>query len=66
MRYKLEQEDDDRWLVEIIELPGCMAYGLSADDAFRAAQVLAFRILADRLEHDEQAAVPDISFVQAA
>jgi predicted RNase H-like HicB family nuclease len=65
-RYELEQEDDGRWLVEIMELPGCMAYGSSAEDALRAAQVLAFRILADRLEHHEQAAVPDISFVQAA
>ena len=64
--YELEQEDDGRWLVEIMELPGCMAYGSSAEDALRAAQVLAFRILADRLEHHEQAAVPDISFVQAA
>ena len=64
--YEIEQEDDGRWLVEILELPGCMAYGSSADDALRAAQVLAFRILADRLEHREQAAVPDISFVQAA
>ena len=64
--YELEQEDDGRWLVEIMELPGCMAYGSSAEDALRAAQVLAFRILADRLEHHEQAAVPDILFVQAA
>jgi predicted RNase H-like HicB family nuclease len=63
--YELEQEGDGRWLVEILELPGCMAYGSSADDALRAAQVLAFRILADRLEHREQAAVPDISFIQA-
>jgi len=64
--YELEQEDDGRWLVEIMELPGCMAYGSSAEDALRAAQVLAFRILADRLEHREQTALPDISFVQAA
>jgi predicted RNase H-like HicB family nuclease len=64
--YELEQEDDGRWLVEILELPGCMAYGATNDDALRAAQVLALRILADRLEHSEQSAVPDISFVQAA
>lgn len=64
--YELEQEGDGRWLVEIMELPGCMAYGSSAEDALRAAQVLAFRILADRLEHREQVAVSDISFVQSA
>jgi predicted RNase H-like HicB family nuclease len=64
--YELEQEADGRWLAEILELPGCMAYGGSSEDALRAAQVLAFRVLADRLEHDEQAAVPSIEFVQAA
>ena len=65
--YASEQEDDGRWLVEILELPGCMAYGANMDEALRAAQVLAFRILADRIEHDEQkTAVPTISFVHAA
>lgn len=44
-----------------------MAYGATDDAALRAAQVLAFRILADRLEHDEQqSAVPTIQFVRAA
>lgn len=65
--YEIEREEDGRWLAEILELPGCMAYGPSEDAALRAAQVLAFRILADRMEHDEQSsAVPDVSFVRAA
>jgi predicted RNase H-like HicB family nuclease len=66
LSYELEQEDDGRWLVEIMELPGCMAYGTSAEDALRAAQVIALRFLADLIEHHEQGAVPNISFVQAA
>ena len=65
--YQVEQEDDGRWLVEILELPGCMAYGASRDEALRATQVLAFRILADRIEQDEhKTPVPSIAFVEAA
>ena len=65
--YQLDQEEDGRFLAEIVELPGCLAYGATQEDALRAVQVLALRIVADRIEHDEQkTAVPTISFVQAA
>jgi len=65
--YQLDREDDGRYIAEIIELPGCLAYGATSDEALRAVQVLALRVLADRLEHDEQkSAVPTITFVQAA
>jgi predicted RNase H-like HicB family nuclease len=37
----------------VIELPGVMAYGRSADEALAHVQSLALRVLADRLEHDE-------------
>ena len=48
-----ERETDGRWLAEVPELPGVIVYGDSADDATRKAQVLALRVLAERLEHDE-------------
>ena len=65
--YEVEREVDGRWIVEIRELPGCMAYGASRDAALMAAQALAFRVLADRIEHAEQAqAVPSVAFVEAA
>jgi predicted RNase H-like HicB family nuclease len=65
--YQVEREDDGRWIAEILELPGCLAYGLSRDDALRAVQVLAFCVLADRMEHDEHSvAVPSVAFVEAA
>lgn len=48
-----EREDDGRWLAEIPELPGVLAYGQSADEAIAKAQALALRVLADRLEHGE-------------
>lgn len=48
-----EREDDGRWLAEVVELPGVLAYGQSSDEAVARAQALALRVLADRLEHGE-------------
>ncbi len=48
-----EREDDGRWLAEVAELPGVLAYGVSADEAMSKAEVLALRVLAERLEHGE-------------
>ena len=50
---ELEQETDGRWIAEVPELPGVMAYGQDRQDAIERAQVLALRVLADRLEHGE-------------
>jgi predicted RNase H-like HicB family nuclease len=49
-----EREDDDRWLAEIVELSGVLAYGNDSDEAITKAQALALRVLADRLEHGER------------
>jgi predicted RNase H-like HicB family nuclease len=48
-----EQEADGRWLAEVPELPGALAYGQSADEAMRNAEALALRVLAERLEQNE-------------
>ncbi len=45
-----EQEEDGRWLAEIADLPGVMAYGATKRDAEVAAVALALRVLADRTE----------------
>ena len=50
-----EREDDGRWLAEVIELPGVLAYGQTSDEAIAKAQALALRVLADRLEHGDSA-----------
>ena len=50
---EIEREDDGRWLAEIPELPGVMAYGASAEEAMGRAEILALRVLAERLEHGE-------------
>jgi len=48
-----EREEDGRWIAEVPELPGVLAYGATADEAMAKAEVLALRVLADRLEHKE-------------
>jgi predicted RNase H-like HicB family nuclease len=48
-----ELEDDGRWLAEVPELPGVLAYGASRDEALSKAQVLALRVLAERIEYRE-------------
>lgn len=48
-----EQESDGRWLAEVSQLPGVMAYGTSSEDAMRKAEALALRVLAERLDHYE-------------
>ena len=50
---EVEQEDDGRWLAEVLEVPGALAYGVSRAEAVGRAQALALRALADRLEHGE-------------
>jgi len=42
-----------RWLAEVIELPGVLAYGGTENEAIAKAQALALRVLADRLENGE-------------
>lgn len=61
-----EQEDDGRWLAEVPELPGVLAYGVNAEDAMAKAEALALRVLAERLEHGESRPIPiSISFAAA-
>ena len=52
---EVEQEDDGRWLAEVVELPGAMAYGASAAEAMAKAEALALRALAEQLEQGEAA-----------
>lgn len=50
---EIEQEADGRWLAEVPELPGVMAYGTSSEQAMVKAEALALRVLAEQLEHSE-------------
>ena len=65
MRFKVEfeHEEDGRWIAEIPELPGVLAYGATQIEAEARVKALALRVVADRLEHGEAGAeLGDISF----
>jgi len=48
-----ELEDDGRWIAEVPQLPGVLAYGATAEEASVKAEILALRVLAEKLEHGE-------------
>jgi predicted RNase H-like HicB family nuclease len=49
-RIVYEKEKDGRWLAEVPELPGVMAYGSNRNEAEVAVTALALRVIADRTE----------------
>jgi predicted RNase H-like HicB family nuclease len=59
-----EQEEDGRWIAEVRDLPGVLAYGATRSEAIARAEALALRVLADRLDHGET--VPDLTGLFAA
>ena len=60
---EIERETDGRWIGEVTALPGVLACGTSRAEAVAKAKALAFRVLADRLEHGED--IPEIHGVFA-
>lgn len=50
---EIEQEEDGRWIAEILEIPGVLSYGLTQQQAISNVQALALRVIADKLEHGE-------------
>jgi predicted RNase H-like HicB family nuclease len=66
LKIELDQEEDGRWITEVIDIPGAMAYGATAEQAKAKAQAIALRVLADRLEHGETTSeLSNISFAAA-
>lgn len=60
-----ERETDGRWIAEVPELPGVLAYGATENEAAAKAEALALRVLADRLDHGESKPVDVTIRVQA-
>ncbi len=58
MKIEIDRESDGRWIAEVPELPGVMAYGENRAEAVARVEALALRVIADRLEHGE--AIPEI------
>lgn len=61
---EIEREADGRWIAEVVDLPGVLAYGASETEAKARVQALALRVVADRLEHGE--ANPDFTTISFA
>jgi predicted RNase H-like HicB family nuclease len=49
---EFEQEGDGRWIAEIHELPGVIAYGATQKDAESKVEQLALRVVADKLKRE--------------
>jgi predicted RNase H-like HicB family nuclease len=49
-----EREEDGRWIAEVLDLPGVLVYGKTEKEAIAAAQALALRVLADRIEEHKE------------
>jgi predicted RNase H-like HicB family nuclease len=53
LQVEFDRETDGRWIAEVPDLPGVLAYGATQDEAQAKVQALALRVVADRLEHGE-------------
>mgnify|MGYP001605250761 CR=1 FL=1 len=64
MRYKInfDKETDGRWIAEITDLPGVMAYGATKEEAISKVEALALRGVAEKIEHGESSPDFNISF----
>ena len=52
---ELEKDDDGRWIGEVPDLPGVLAYGQNRDEAIARAQALALRATPRRGHRDPPA-----------
>ena len=52
---EVDRESDGRFIAEVPDLPGVLAYGRTQEEAIARAQALALRVLADRSENGEPA-----------
>lgn len=63
---EIDRETDGRWIAEIINLPGVLAYGTTREEAMAKTQALALRVEADRLENGERSCYETGIFFKAA
>jgi predicted RNase H-like HicB family nuclease len=58
MKIEIEREEDGRWIAEVDDIPGVLAYGKTRDEAIAKVEALALRVIADRLDHGEN--IPEL------
>lgn len=63
LQVEIEREEDGRWIAEVEELPGVLAYGATREVAIERAKALSLRVMADRLEQGEE--IPEMGDVFA-
>jgi len=63
---EIEKEKDGRWIAEIPQIPGAMAYGRTRAQAVSRVEALALRVLAERIEHGETSPLIEKDFSVAA
>jgi predicted RNase H-like HicB family nuclease len=49
-----EKEVDGRWIAEIPQVPGALAYGQTKEEAINKAYAIALRSVADDVEHSHE------------
>ena len=65
-RIETELETDGRWIAEVVDVPGVLAYGATEKEAMASAQALALRVLADRIEQEKEPTDTVTVSIQAA
>jgi len=58
MKLEIDREGDGRWIAEVPELPGVMAYGKTRKQALSKVMALALRVVADKIDHGED--IPEL------
>jgi predicted RNase H-like HicB family nuclease len=53
LTFETELEDDGRWLAEVPEIAGVMAYGATEIEAIENAETLAYQALAEQRQFGE-------------
>jgi predicted RNase H-like HicB family nuclease len=66
LKIEIDREEDGRWIGEVPELPGVLAYGATEAEARTRTTALALRVIADRIGNGEPVPIdPELFFVAA-
>jgi predicted RNase H-like HicB family nuclease len=58
LKVEFSREKDGRWIADVPALPGVTVYGRTRKKALASAELLALRVIVDRMAHGET--VPEI------
>ncbi len=49
LRIEIEREEDGRWIADVVDVPGALAYGATREEAIKSAASIALHAIADRI-----------------